>query len=121
MEGSVLSNGYLRDFTDLDFLKYSVADAKAAAIKNGNFNYQTYDLVKLMPSNKLSNYIFKNNRDLSFGDKSTDWGISKPAISNAAAYADLDNDGDLDLVVCNNNEPAFVYRNNTNELSPLII
>ncbi len=64
-----VSNGYLRDFTDIDFLKYTVADAKAAAIKQGNFNYQTYDLVKLMPSNKLSNYIFKNNHDLTFSNK----------------------------------------------------
>lgn len=113
-----VSNGYLRDFTDMDFLKYSVADAKAAAVKSGNLNYQTYDLVKLMPSNKLSNYIFKNNHDLSFLDKSIDWGISKPSISNAAVYADLDNDGDLDLVACNNNEPAMVYRNNANEMMP---
>ncbi len=113
-----ISNGYLRDFTDLDFLKYSVADAKAAAIKAGNFNYQTYDLVKLMPSNKLSNYIFKNNHDLTFSDKSMDWGVSKPAVSNAAVYADLDNDGDLDLVVCNNNEPAILYKNNANEMMP---
>lgn len=113
-----VSNGYLRDFTDLDFLKYSVADAKAAAIKAGNFNYQSYDLVKLMPSNKLSNYVFKNNHDLTFSNKTVDWGIDKPGISNAAAYADLDNDGDLDLVICNNNEPAMVYRNNANEQAP---
>jgi hypothetical protein len=113
-----VSNGYLRDFTDLDFLKYSVADAKAAAVKSGNFNYQTYELVKLMPSNKPANYIFKNNRDLSFSNKTISWGISKPSISNAAAYADLDNDGDLDLVVCNNNEPAMVYRNNADEMMP---
>lgn len=111
-----VTNGYLRDFTDLDFLKYSVADAKATAIKAGNMNYQTYDLVKLMPSNKLSNYIFKNNHDLTFANRSVEWGIAKPAISNAAVYADLDNDGDLDLVVCNNNEPAMVYRNNSSDL-----
>ncbi len=113
-----ISNGYLRDFTDLDFLKYSVADAKAAALKKGNFNYQTYDLVKLMPSNKLSNYVFSNNHGLTFSNKSKEWGINKPSISNAAAYADLDNDGDLDLIVCNNNEPAMVYRNNTNQIKP---
>ncbi|MES2645892.1 MAG: VCBS repeat-containing protein [Bacteroidota bacterium] len=110
-----VSNGYLRDFTNLDFLKYTVADAKTAAIKQGNFNFQTFDLVKQMPANKLSNYIFQNKKDLTFQDRSVDWGISKPGISNAAAYADLDNDGDLDLIVCNNNEPAFVYRNNSAE------
>ena len=111
-----ISNGYLRDFTDLDFLKYTVADAKAAAIKKGNFNFQTYALVSKMPSNKLNNYIFQNNHQLGFTNKTKEWGLVKASVSNAAVYADLDNDGDLDLIVCNNNEPAMLYRNNQNEL-----
>lgn len=111
-----ISNGYLRDFTDLDFLKYTVADAKREAFKQGNLNFQTYDLVRKMPSNKISNYIFRNNHDLGFSNETTAWGLYKPTVSNAAAYADLDNDGDLDLIVCNNNEPALVYRNNESEL-----
>ncbi|HEX9511626.1 MAG TPA: VCBS repeat-containing protein [Puia sp.] len=111
-----ISNGYLRDFTDLDFLKYTVPDAKMAAARQGNQNFKTYDLVGKMPSNKLSNYIFHNNKDLTFTNVTADWGLNKLTVSNAAAYADLDNDGDLDLVVCNNNEPALVYRNNENEL-----
>jgi len=111
-----VSNGYLRDFTDMDFLKYTVADAKAAAVKAGNFNYQTYTLVSKMPSNKLNNYIFQNNHQLGFTNKSKEWGLATPSISNAAAYADLDNDGDLDLVICNNNEPAMIYRNNQEAL-----
>src|SRR5258707_823628 len=106
-----ISNGYLRDYTDMDFLKYTVPDAKIAAAKQGNQNFKTYGLVQKMPSNKLSNYIFHNNGDLSFANVTADWGLSRPSVSNAAAYADLDNDGDLDLVVCNNNEPAEVYRN----------
>ncbi len=110
-----VSNGYLRDYTDMDFLKYTVADAQKASLKEGNLNFKTYDLVKKMPSNKLSNYIFQNRHDLTFSNKTKDWGLYKPAVSNATAYADLDNDGDLDLIVCNNNEPAFVYRNNQNE------
>ena len=111
-----ISNGYLRDFTDMDFLKYTVADAKTEALKNGTLNFETYDLVKKMPANKLDNYVFKNNHDLSFTNVSMSWGLNKASVSNAAAYADLDNDGDLDLIVCNNNEPAFVYRNNQDEL-----
>jgi len=111
-----VSNGYLRDFTDLDFLKYAVPDAKIAAAKRGDQNFRTIDLVRKMPANKLGNYLFRNNGDLSFTNVSQDWGISTPAVSNAAAYADLDNDGDLDLVVCNNNEPVMVYRNNESEL-----
>ena len=111
-----VSNGYLRDFTDLDFLKYTVADAKAAAVKTGNFNYQTYTLVSKMPSNKLSNYIFRNNHQLGFTNTSAAWGLTQPSISNAAVYADLDNDGDLDLIICNNNEPAMIYRNNQEAL-----
>jgi hypothetical protein len=112
-----ISNGYLRDFTNMDFLKFSVADAKIAAARQGNQNFQTYDLVQQMPSNKLSNYIFQNNHDLTFNNKTKDWGLDKLTVSNAAAYADFDNDGALDLIVCNNNQPALLYRNNQNEIS----
>lgn len=108
----VVTNGYLRDYTDMDFLKYTVADAKANALRTGNLDFQTADLVKQMPSNKLKNYVFQNNKDLSFIDQSDQWGFSKLSISNAAIYADLDNDGDIDIIICNNNEPALVYRNN---------
>ena len=111
-----VTNGYLRDFTDLDFLKYTVPDARLAAMRQGNPNFQTIDLVRKMPSNKVSNYIFHNNGDLTFSNVTSDWGLNRPTVSNAAAYADLDNDGDLDLIVCNNNEPAMVYRNNESEL-----
>ncbi|HEV9038689.1 MAG TPA: FG-GAP-like repeat-containing protein [Puia sp.] len=111
-----ISNGYLRDFTDLDFLKYTVPDAQLAAAREGHTNFRTYDLVKKMPSNKLSSYIFHNNGDLTFSNMTVGWGLSHPAVSNAAAYADLDNDGDLDLVVCTNDEPVMVYRNNGSQL-----
>jgi hypothetical protein len=111
----IVTNGYLRDFTDLDFLKYTVANTQLEEAAKGNLNFRTYDLVKKMPSNKLTNYLFKNNGDLTFSDKSAEWGFTAPSVSNAAVYADLDNDGDLDLVIGNNNEPVMLYRNNAKE------
>ena len=111
-----ISNGYLRDFTNMDFLKYTVPDAKVQAAKEGHQDFQTYELVRQMPSNKLTNYLFHNNGNLGFTNVSAAWGLSQPGVSNAAAYADLDNDGDLDLIICNNNQPAQVYRNDENQL-----
>ncbi|HEV7333864.1 MAG TPA: VCBS repeat-containing protein [Flavisolibacter sp.] len=111
----VVTNGYLRDFTDLDFLKYTVANTQLEEASKGNINFRTFDLVKKMPSNKLTNYVFRNNGDLTFSDKSREWGFTQPSVSGAAVYADLDNDSDLDLVIGNNNEPVMLYRNNANE------
>ncbi|HEY9047254.1 MAG TPA: VCBS repeat-containing protein, partial [Ohtaekwangia sp.] len=108
----VVTNGYLRDFTDLDFLKYTMADAQLAAAAKGNMNFKSYSLVQKMPSNKLSNYLFANKGDLTFENMTKAWGFDLPTISNAAAYADFDNDGDLDLVIGNNNEPVMLWRNN---------
>jgi hypothetical protein len=108
----VVTNGYLRDFTDLDFLKYTMPDAQLAEAAKGNINFRNYQLVQKMPSNKLNNYLFKNNGDLTFRDVSKEWGFNTPSVSNAAAYADFDNDGDLDLIIGNNNEPVMFWKNN---------
>ncbi len=112
-----VSNGYLRDFTNMDFLKYTVSDAQLEQAKKGNFNFKTFDLVKKMPSNKLRSYVFRNKGDLTFEDKSSSWGVDDAAVSNGAAYADLDNDGDLDLIVCRNNDPVALYENNASEIT----
>lgn len=69
------------------------------------------DFVNLAPSDPLPNYIFKNNGDLTFSKKIVEWGMSEPTMSNGAAYADLDADGDLDLVINNIDAEASIYEN----------
>lgn len=113
----MVSNGYLRDFTDNDFLKYTVADEQLAQASKGNLNFKTYDLVRKMPSNKLRNYFFRNEGNLTFSNKSLEWGFNNATISNCAAYSDLDNDGDIDLIIGNNNEPVQLYENKANDLA----
>ncbi|MBO9613841.1 MAG: VCBS repeat-containing protein [Dyadobacter sp.] len=108
-----VSNGYLRDYTNKDFLKYWGDYKIKRAVDKEPF--QLMDLVKAMPSTALANYIFKNNRDLTFSNMQQPWGLEHASVSSGAVYADLDNDGDLDLVVNNINEPAFVYQNTASE------
>lgn len=108
-----ITNGYLRDYTNKDFLRYWGDYKLKKAMAQEPFLLM--DLIKAMPSTKLPNYIFKNNHDLTFSNQQKDWGITNPAISNGAVYADLDNDGDLDLIVNNINEEASVYQNTSQE------
>lgn len=108
-----VSNGYLRDYTNMDFLKYTeeyLRDNQGRVQKSN-----LLQLVEKMPASNVSNYGFKNSGGLRFEDKSAEWGLDAVSNSNGAAYADLDNDGDLDLVVNNINKPAFIYRNNTDK------
>lgn len=109
-----ISNGYQRDVTDMDYIKYE--SNKALQEAGGKDFVKTANLVKLMTSTPISNYIYKNNGDLTFTKKTKDWGFDLPSFSNGAVYADLDLDGDMDLIVNNYNEESFLYRNNSNEL-----
>lgn len=108
-----ITNGFLRDFTNKDFLKYwgDYKIKKAMDREPEKF----MDLISAMPSTTLTNYIFKNNHDLGFSNVVKQWGIDHPGISSGAVYVDLDNDGDLDIVVNQVNEPALIYRNMTTE------
>jgi len=103
-----VTNGYLRDYTNNDFIKYYSETGK-------NTTESVLEVIKKMPSTKTPNYIFRNNQNLTFTNKQTDWGFDTPVISNGAVYADLDNDGDLEIVTNNINEKAFVYQNLSTE------
>ncbi len=110
-----ISNGYYRDATDMDYIKYTSPDAIQEA---GGFDkVNKLDLLSKMPKHQVSNYIFKNNGDLSFMNMQKEWGIVHQVNSQGAASADLDNDGDLDIIINNLGAPAFIYKN-TLESSP---
>jgi hypothetical protein len=107
-----VTNGYVHDYTNLDFLKYM---GDYLRDNRGNVRRETLlELAKKMPSSNVINYVFKNNGNSTFENKSAAWGIDIPSNSSGAAYSDLDNDGDLDLIVNNVNSNAFVYRNDEN-------
>jgi hypothetical protein len=111
-----IANGYRTDITNLDFMVYG-----KRAVFMGTPQANRKERLKLLenyPGVHVGNYMYKNNKDLTFTDVSKNWGLDKPSYSNGSAYADLDNDGDLDLVVNNIDEPAMVYENRNNIFSP---
>src|SRR5690606_37994266 len=106
-----VTNGYVRDYTNMDFMKFMV-DYQTEVNATGK-ELPILELIGKMPSSELTNYIFRNNGDLTFTPKIEEWGMDRKNISAGAAYVDLDNDGDLDLVVNNVNDFASVYQNNS--------
>jgi hypothetical protein len=108
-----VSNGYEKDYTNMQFLKFTV-DERIRSKQTG----QPTDLRQIigqMPSIQVGNFLFMNNGNMSFSKKTVDWGFSRQFKSNGAAYGDLDNDGDPDLVINTMNEKSIVYRNTTSE------
>jgi len=107
-----ISNGILRRSNDLDYINFISVDSVQMKMKY-DMSEKELMYISKMPQIKLANYIFKNNGDSTFSDKSADWGIENLSYSNGAAYADLDNDGDIDLVVNNLEDEASLYENTT--------
>ena len=102
----LITNGIVNDLSNQDFrnqMRNNIRRRKKVSLE---------EAINMMPSAKLSNYLFQNNKDLTFKNVTLDWGLDKKNNSCGAAYVDLDNDGDLDIVLNNQLENASIYKNN---------
>ncbi|WP_010181208.1 VCBS repeat-containing protein [Aquimarina agarilytica] len=113
----LVTNGYKRDIWNKDVKKEFDAYTSDPSTATKPKAQIISEIVNLYPSEKLSNYAFKNNGDLSFDRSAKKWGLATPSFSNGMATADLDNDGDLDIVINNIDDKAFVYKNNSETAS----
>lgn len=110
-----ITNGYRKDVTNLDYINYSGLNQIFGTVE-ARRQKAVEDLANA-PDVEVSNYLFRNTGSLQFEQINRTWGIDQPSFSNGAVYVDLDNDGDLELVVNNIDSPASLYENTANSLS----
>lgn len=110
----LICNGIAKDVGDLDFLDFFSNDVYTKMVATGQ-RTQMDELLKHIPSTPLNNRMFRNKGDLSFEDVTSTWGFTQQGFSNSVAYADMDNDGDLDVIISKENGPAAVYQNNAQQ------
>jgi hypothetical protein len=117
MKDIFVSNGIYKDLLDLDYLSFMNDPSRVRQLMTNNANaIQT--MIDMMPSEPVPNYLFHNNGNHTFTNKASVWGMQEPTFSNGSAYGDLDNDGDLDLVVNNINMGSRVYENRSRQIYP---
>lgn len=112
-----ITNGVFQDILNQDYLNYISSEVVARSmITEQGVNYKK--LIDIIPSQPISNFAFSGSPGMKFSDSTKNWGLEYPGFSNGMAYGDLDNDGDLDLVVNNVNMDAFIYQNQVDKTTP---
>ena len=111
-----VANGIFKDLLDRDYLAYMANETQVQMLLE-NREDAIEKLIDIMPSQAVPNSAFENKGDFQFKDQTKAWGLNLPSFSNGNAYGDLDNDGDLDLIVNNVNMPSFFYENKTDTLN----
>lgn len=111
----MITNGYPKDITNRDFVIYRMAEYEMLVRTGQGDNRRLAEALKKVEGAHVPNYLFANNRDLTFANKSAEWGFDIPSFSNGAVYADFDNDGDLDIAMNNIDREAFLYENHSEQ------